>query len=168
MKRLSLIAVLALAVGCAHQPVEVAKTETVSLADSITVIRDVVRSELLASAYRSRDILSLSLKLNGAPTYLGVIDYTGTSTTNHQASTPFNNTGDALCGKTLLLQASTAMHFRPVTTNTGTVTTANGVKLGVDERAIVTMMPSDTGTTECWIAAIRSSASGNLSVWELR
>jgi hypothetical protein len=166
MKRsLSLVALLALAAGCAHAPrVEVFSSETRFA--SMTVVRDAVRAELLA-ARPAPGLLPQSI--NGAPTFLGVIDYTGSSVTNHQASTPFNNTGSALCGKVLLLQPSTDVYILPVTTNTGTVTTSNGVLLFANERVILTMTDYfATNATECWVAAIRSTASGNLRVWALR
>ena len=166
MKRFSLLALLV--VGCAHAPVvDVAHTEQAALADSVRVIRGAVREELLTVAKRPGDAFSLSMKLYGSPKYLGVIDYTGTSKTNHEATTPFNNTGDALCGKVLLIHSATASHVLPVDTNTGTVTTATGVPVGADAVRILTMPPSNTGLTRCWLAVIRNAASGNLSVWEL-
>lgn len=191
MKRFFLLSLLA--VGCAHAPaapprvdgdlscfgapcssfvpreavLDVAKTESAALTDSVRIIREAVRAELLGVANRPASEFTLALKLYGAPKYLGVIDYTGTSKTNHEATTPFSNTGDALCGKTLLVHATTAAHVLPVSTNTGTVTTATGVPMLPSDKAIITMMASTSGT-ECWLAVIRSTASGNLSVWELR
>ncbi len=109
-----------------------------------------------------RPFLDSSTILSGTPKYLGVIDFTGTSKTNHQATSVFNNTGAALTGKTLLLQCSAAVHILPVTTNDGTVTTATGVKLAADERVIISM-----GSTYGWLAAIQTSGAGNLSFWEL-
>lgn len=165
MKRFFLLSLLA--VGCAHAPaLEQARTETAIAADSVRVIREAVREELLGAVQRPASEFALALKLYGTPKYLGVIDYTGTSTTNHQASTPFNNTGDALCGKTLLLKATTDAHVLAVSTNTGTVTTATGVPIGPTDRVIQTM-PASVSGTKCWLAVIRATASGNLSVWEL-
>lgn len=99
---------------------------------------------------------------NGSPSFLGVIDATTTSKTNHQATTPFANTVDALKGKTILIQSSAACFILPVSTNTGTVTAANGVKLAADERVIITM-----GSAQGWLAAILASGTGNVRVWEM-
>lgn len=100
--------------------------------------------------------------INGTPVFLGVIAYTGSSVNNHTTGAAFNNTGNALKGKALLIQASTVCYVTFGTANDAAATTAAGVKLAADEKAIVTMH-SDYG----WIAAIRDSASGNLRVWEL-
>jgi hypothetical protein len=170
MKRLLLVG-LAVAstalLACAHTPqVEYVSSETAYAAITTADIRDAVRAELLAA----RPIPGVVPQtIAGAPTFLGVIDYTGTSTTNHQASTPFNNTGSALCGMVLLLQPSTDMYVLPVTTTTGTVTSANGVTLFANERVVLTMTDYFvTNATECWLAALRVTSSGNLRVWRLR
>lgn len=167
MKKLSLLLLAVTAAACAHEPrVESVWSETAYAPLTTADIRDAVRAELLA-ARPSPGLIPQSI--NGAPTFLGVIDYTASSVTNHQASTPFNNTGSALCGKVLLLQPSTDVYVLPVTTNTGTVTTSNGVLLFANERVLLTMTDYfATNATECWLAAIRSSASGNLRVWALR
>lgn len=165
MKRFFLLSLLA--VACAHAPareIDVAKSETAIAADSVRVLREAVRAELLAASnVRPANEFSLALKLYGSPKFLGVIDYTGTSKTNHEATTPFNNTSTALCGKLLLLSATTAVHVLKVATNAGTVTTTTGVPLQPNDRVIQLM----DNSTNCWLAAIRASASGNLSVWEL-
>lgn len=74
----------------------------------------------------------------GTPTHLGQIVAT-TTKNNHDTAVPFNNTGEALGFKVLLIQASAACHIRPVTSNAGTVTTANGIKLGTDEKVTLYM-----------------------------
>lgn len=161
MKRTALL--MLLAVGCAHAPareLEVATTET--RAAPFTVIRGAAVDQMLGVLRPSGSILDQ--KLVGSPAYLGTIDYTGTSKTNHQATTPFNNTSTALCGKLLLLQPSTAVYILPVNANDGTVTAANGVKLQVDERVIIFFLENSV----CWLAALRVSASGDLKAWELK
>lgn len=158
MKRTALLCLLA--VGCAHAPVvDVAETRTQTA--GFTVIRGAAVDLMLGVLRPSGSILDQ--KLVGSPAYLGTIDYTGTSKTNHEATTPFNNVTPALCGKLLLLQPSTAVYILGATTNTGTVTAVNGVKLQVDERVIVMMKDN----TKCWLAALRVSASGDLKFWEL-
>lgn len=108
--------------------------------------------------------------LNGIPIYLGTIDATTTSKTNHQATTPFNNTGSALCGKVLLIQNAGAIDIRihPVTTNTDTVSNSRGTGFGPaispGERVIV-FMP--TGS-RCWVAGITTSSTANIDFWELQ
>jgi len=96
--------------------------------------------------------------LNGTPVYLGVIAAT-TTKNNHDTAVPFNDTGTGLGGKTLLIQASAACNVRPVTTNAGTVTTANGVLLATNEKMIISM-----GESYGWLAVV---GTANLSVWEL-
>lgn len=96
--------------------------------------------------------------LNGTPVYLGVIAST-TTKNNHDTAVPFSNTGNGLGGKTLLIQASAACNIRPVTTNAGTVTTANGIALAAGEKMLICM-----GETYGWLASV---GAANLSVWEL-
>ena len=165
MKRLFLLSLIAAA--CAHAPqLETARTESSVATDTVRVIREAVREEVAATVQRPANEFTLALKLYGTPKPLGVIDYTGTSTTNHQASVPFSNTGDALCGKMLLLRASTDAFVLAVSTNTGTVTTATGVPISTNER-VIQLMPASVSGTKCWLAVIRSTVSGNLSVWEM-
>ena len=107
----------------------------------------------------------LTQALNGSPTFLGVIVAT-TTKNNHDTATPFNNTGDALKGKVLMLQADAACYVYPGTLNTATVTgsaTGNGVLLAVAERVIVTMA-ADQG----WMACVSVSGTTNLKIWELK
>lgn len=91
---------------------------------------------------------SLTEVLNGVPTYLGTIA-ASTSKTNHDTATPFNNTGNALCGKVLLVQnaAAGAVRLLAVATNTGTVSNTRGAtfgpSIGAGER-VVLFMPPDT------------------------
>lgn len=100
--------------------------------------------------------------LNGLPTYLGVIVAT-TTKNNHDTATPFNNTGDALKGKTLLLQPDAACFVYWGTANTATATTTNGVRLGANERVTMAMSP----TSATWIACVSVTGTTNLRVWEL-
>lgn len=100
----------------------------------------------------------------GAPVFLGVVAYTASSVNNHDTGAPFNDTGDALKGKVLLIQVSTACSVYFGSSNAAAATTANGIYLNPNERAIVYMSPSSGWG---WIAAIRDTASGNLRVWEL-
>jgi hypothetical protein len=100
--------------------------------------------------------------VNGSITFLGTIVSAGTAINNHTTASAFNNTGDALGGKVLLLQATAALYLLPGTSNAASVTSTNGVKLGADERVIVTMSGS-----QGWLAQIPVSGSANLKVWEL-
>lgn len=100
--------------------------------------------------------------LNGSPSYLGTIDATTTSKTNHQATTPFNNTGDGLSGKVLLIQSNSDVFLLPVSTNTGTVTTTTGVKIRADERVMLTMTQRHN-----WLAVICASGTANVRIWEM-
>ncbi|SRR5258706_5312386 len=119
----------------------------------------------------ARSVSEAIVKYSGSPRYLGVIDFTNVSKTNHQATTPFNNTGTALAGKILLLQPAQDVYILPVTTNAGTVSSTNGVLIMANERVILTVDDLDVtdiaGEFYGWLAAIRSTTSGNLRVWEL-
>lgn len=81
------------------------------------------------AADRPTTDVQLLRAFSGTPVYLGRIDATGSSETNHQASTPFNNTGNGLEGKILLTESSATCDVGPVTTNTGTITAATGVQV---------------------------------------
>lgn len=94
----------------------------------------------------------------GAPKFLGTIAAT-TTINNHDTATPFNNTGDALKNKCLLIQPDADCHVLPGITNAATVTTTNGLKIGADERVVLTM-GSDMG----WLAVV---GAANVKVWEL-
>lgn len=112
-------------------------------------------------ALRPSSPSATTLKLNGTPVLLGTIVAT-TTKNNNDTATPFNNTGDALKGKTLLIQTDTACYILPGTANTATVTTSNGVKLGADERVILGMA-DEYG----WLAGLAVSGTSNIKVWEL-
>lgn len=94
----------------------------------------------------------------GTPLYKGVIDATGTSKTNAQASVPFSLTAEA----TVLIHAAIDCYLVPVTSSTATVTAANGVPHQANEKSVITLAPGYTH-----IAVIRASSSGNVSFWEL-
>lgn len=99
--------------------------------------------------------------VNGSPSYLGTIVAT-TTKNNHDTAAPFNDTGDALKGKTIMVQPDTACYILAGSANTSTVTTANGVKLAADERVTITMT-RDQG----WLACLAVSGTTNLKVWEM-
>lgn len=112
--------------------------------------------------------LELEKRLYAVPRPLGVIASTGTTKNNHDTAAAFNNTGDALKGKILLLRSSVAARFLPGTANTAaTVATAGqattGVPIAAGERVVVVMTD-----TYGWVAYLPDSGSGNLEVWELK
>lgn len=110
---------------------------------------------------------ALASVLYGKPTLLGCIVATTTKNNNDTAA-PFNNTGDALKGKTLLLQPDSACHVAFGTVNTVTVAnsaTAGGVKLAADERFYISM-GEDTGWIACIIAS--GGSTTNLRVYEMK
>jgi hypothetical protein len=112
-------------------------------------------------AYRVRARENLAENLNGSPQYLGTIAANAT-TTNHTTASPFNNTGDGLAGKMILIQTDAACYLRGVTTANGTVTSTNGVYIGTNERVIITLK-SDEG----WLAVLGDGGAANARVWEL-
>lgn len=117
----------------------------------------------------ARSVSEAIIKLSGSPRYLGTIDFTATSKTNEQATTPFGVGG--MAGKILLLQPSTDVYILPTATSTGAVTSTNGVLLGAGERVQLTLddrdVTDEAGESFAWLAALRSTADGNLKVWEL-
>jgi hypothetical protein len=100
----------------------------------------------------------LALKLSGTPVFLGVIE-ASTTKTNHTTTTAFSNTGDALKGKVLLVQAMAECHVLPVTVNNGAVTTSTGVKMASAETRVIAMTEQHG-----WLAVI---GTANVRVWEL-
>ncbi len=99
--------------------------------------------------------------LNGLHSYLGVIIAT-TTKSNHDTAVPFNNTGDALKGRTLMVQSDTAFYLYHGTLNTATATSTNGMLIGAGERVALTMT-RDHG----WLAAVAVSGTANVKVWEM-
>lgn len=104
-----------------------------------------------------------AMLLSGTAKRLGVIQAT-TTKNNHDTTTAFNNTGEALKGKILLLHADAACNVNFGTANDviahATVTNANfGVPVAAGERIIVAMH-RDYG----WIAVV---GTANVTVWEL-
>src|SRR3990167_5807662 len=118
----------------------------------------------------ARSVSESIVRLSGRPVLLGTITAT-TTKNNHTTAVPFNNTGNALLGKTLLIQPDSACYIGCGLTNAGTVTTANGVKLAADERVILTMDDIDSsvaaGEFYGWFASVAVSGTTVLKVWEL-
>lgn len=113
--------------------------------------------------------LQFALALNGTPRYLGTIVAT-TTKNNHDTATAFNNTGDALKGKLLLIQPDAACHINFGTTNAITAVTSQtagavSVFIGANERVIVRMDP-ESGFG--WIAAVAVSGTANVKVFDLK
>ena len=96
--------------------------------------------------------------VNGTHVFLGTIVAT-TTKNNHDTAVPFNNTGEALKGKVLLVQPDAACHILPGLLNTSTVTTTNGLKLAADQTYVIMM-----GSSYGWLAVV---GSASLKVWEL-
>lgn len=90
----------------------------------------------------------------GAPTHVGQIIAT-TTTNNADTAVPFSISSGAV----ILCQASAACHIRPVTSSAGTVTTANGIKLGTDEKVTISM-----GSQYTHLAVV---GAATVVVWEL-
>lgn len=110
---------------------------------------------------RNTNPSSMSARLNGTPVLLGTIVAT-TTKNNHDTAVAFNNTGDALKGKLLMLQPDAACYIDFGTANTGTATTS-AIKLAADERVVVSMTEAHG-----WVACVSVSGTTNLRVWELR
>lgn len=101
---------------------------------------------------------------NGTPKKLGQIIAT-TTKNNHDTATPFNNTGDALEGKVLLLEASAACNVNCAGTTNAVVASVTrtsadyGFAMAADERIIVAMADGYK-----WIAVV---GSATVVVWEI-
>lgn len=104
---------------------------------------------------------TLDAALYGSENRLGVVIATTTSQNNNDTATPFNNTGNGLGGKLLLIQPDVACYV--ATGKTSSVTAATTSKrLEANERHIINM-PSDHLFLAC-----RAVATGtvNLQVHE--
>ena len=99
--------------------------------------------------------------LNGTPVFLGVIVAT-TTKNNTDTAVPFNTAANGMAGKVLLIQSDTECYILPSASSTGTVTSSNGVKIGVDEKVIIKM-----GPTYGWLAGLAVTGTSNIRVWEL-
>ena len=108
-----------------------------------------------------RNPAAMATRLVGCPTRLGVIICT-TSKNNHDTATPFNNTGNALKGKLLVVQPDAACYINAVTANNGTAATTD-LKLDAGEKFYIQM-----GEDHGWLACIAVSGTVNLQVYELR
>jgi hypothetical protein len=97
----------------------------------------------------------------GSPSYLGTIVAT-TTKNNHDTATPFNNTGDALKTKMLMVQPDAECYILAGTTNGATVTTGNGVYLDANEKFFITMKSG-----QGWLACVSLAGTTNLKVWEM-
>lgn len=103
--------------------------------------------------------------LNGTPVKLGAVVAT-TTKNNHDTAVPFNNTGNALKGKVLLLHASAACNVNfagadnTATASATATDTTYGVPLSANERVTVSIH-NDYG----WIAVV---GSATVTVWELK
>lgn len=120
----------------------------------------------------ARSVSEVIVREAGSLRYLGTIDFTNTSKTNAQATTPFEAASPSLAGKHLILQASQDVYILPVTSSTGTVTSTNGFTMYAGETKSFWMDDYDEravdGEVYAWLAALRVSADGNLKVWELK
>lgn len=109
---------------------------------------------------------------DGSLRYLGTIDFTSTSKTNAQATTPFSAASPSLAGKHLILQCTQDVYILPVTSSTGTVSSTNGFTMYAGETKSFWMDDynerANDGEVYAWLAAIRVSSDGNLKVWELK
>jgi hypothetical protein len=103
---------------------------------------------------------ALDAALFGAPTRLGVIVAT-TTKNNHDTASAFNNTGDALAGKLLVIQPDTACYIAVGSLNTQTAVTTS-LKLEANERFVLNM-----GANHKFLACLAVSGTTNLQVYEL-
>jgi hypothetical protein len=94
-------------------------------------------------------------------TRLGVIIATTTSQNNNDTATPFNNTGDALGGKLILVQPDAACYIAVGETSAITAATTD-VKLEANQ-----LFPINLKANQKFLAAKAVSGTVNLQVREL-
>lgn len=116
------------------------------------------------SGLRLGDQVKLLQAINGAPTYLGSIVTTSAAAKNNSdTAVAFNGSAAPyLKGKMLLIQTSGVCYILPVSSASGAVTSANGIKLAADERVILTM-----DGARGFLSVIRDSSDVTVKVWEL-
>lgn len=103
----------------------------------------------------------LDQALEGDFTLLGTITAT-TTKNNHDTAVPFNNTGNGLGGKVVMVLADTACYIATGTANTVAVTAANGYPLAAGDARRFTLK-----SLNGWLACLPVSGTTNLKVWEL-
>lgn len=116
-------------------------------------------------AKRLGDLSQVTEALNGSPQSLGVIIATATSKNNHTTATPFNDTGDGLGAKILMLQSDADCYVITGTTNAVVAVataTSSSWKISAGERVVITPK-----SNEGWIACITAAGTANLKVWEM-
>lgn len=121
----------------------------------------------------SRSVTESIVKYSGRPSFLGVLVATA-SVNNHTTATPFNNTGNGLLQKVLMLQSDAAFYFNTGVTNAVTAVasaTGSSMLINAGERVIITMDDIDNsvdpGEWYGWIAAVAVAGTANVKVWEL-
>ena len=102
----------------------------------------------------------LNQALYGDAVLLGTIVAT-TTKDNGDTSVPFNNTGEQLKGKLLLIQSDVAVYIKQNSTASAGVTAANGVKVLADEKFFVNMR-SNKG----YLSVLPVSGTANVKVFE--
>lgn len=124
----------------------------------------------------ARSVTESIVKYSGRPQFLGVLTTgSGTSINNHTTAAPFNNTGNALLGKVLILQSDVAYYLVIGQANTvAAVASATGSSMLIQagERVTITMDDIDSqvkpGEFYGWLAVIPTAAVvANVKVWEL-
>lgn len=99
--------------------------------------------------------------------YLGTITSTGTSVTNATTATPFYAAGFGVNSPTtppalrLAVQCDAAAYLKVVSTSSGTVTAANGIKAVADQIYDLDLV----GGPKLWLAAISVSGTANCKVF---
>lgn len=113
---------------------------------------------------RSRQDGEIIAKLSGSFDKLGDIVFSSAAKTNHTTSVAFNDTGDALAGKVLALQADQDFYLLTVANQSSTdVTSATGMKILANERVEIAM-----SSAHGYLSVLRVSADGTLKVWEMK
>jgi hypothetical protein len=98
--------------------------------------------------------------LFGAPSRLGVIVATTTAKNNNDTGTPFNNTGDALAGKVVMVQPDAACTLAVGSSSVAAVSTDE--RLEANEKRIINM-PLSSGYVS--LRAVTGTVNGQ--VYEL-
>lgn len=128
----------------------------------------------MATIRTQKSINELYAKTYGSPVLLGTIDATTTGKTNGSCSVPFNVAYPALLGKALLIQPDAECYITVAYGSAVVITTADSIKFARDERVIILMdevsraQIENPGSWNGYIAAVTSSGTANVKVWELQ
>ena len=116
---------------------------------------------------RPDNLLYLEQAALGSFTSLGVLIAT-TSVNNHTTLTPFNNTGNGLGGKVLMIQTDASCYINVGSANTvAAVASATSASLFIPASYIGIPLLLTMKSGDGFLACISVAGTTNLKVWEM-